>query len=160
MRSLVVLILLSGCTTTLSDEQRKKIKDEMADREIRRIPEAELLEGAQELGRELSSQLSAPDTSRSLELPALAEWNVRLHWVTPGSANLAEIEHQLIEAYIAGGAASQEMDNVQLVTDTIIYSRPLMIEQPDGSSLFAGVWNLFIPVRSVIKKLDSARDLP
>jgi hypothetical protein len=46
------------------------------------------------------------------------------------------------------------------VTDTIIYSRPLMIGQPDGSARFAGVWNLYIPVRSVIRKLDAARVLP
>jgi hypothetical protein len=159
MRSLIALILLCGCTTTLSDEQRKKIKEEMADREIRRIPEAELLQGAQELGRELSAQLSATDTNLSVQMPALEQWNVRLHWVSPGSTNLAEIEHQLIEAYIAGGALSQEMDNIQSVADTILYSRPLMIGQPDGSARFAGVWNLYIPVRSVIRKLDAARDL-
>ncbi len=158
MRYFLLMIILASCTTTLSDEQRKKIHEEMADREIRRITDAELMEGALVLGRKLSATVQDQPPTVNQELTnQLTQWRVRLQWSEPGSMDLREVEQQLIDAYIEGGSKAQVLENLQLLEDTVLYTRPVLTVNTDGSSDFAGTWNFYIPVKSVIQSLDSTK---
>jgi hypothetical protein len=42
MRSLIILLLITACSGTLTDEQRKKIKENMAHGEIKKVTESEI----------------------------------------------------------------------------------------------------------------------
>jgi len=44
-----------SCTGTLSDNQRKKIKEEMTNSEIKKVTESEITEAAFKYGRQIAS---------------------------------------------------------------------------------------------------------
>ena len=51
------LLALSACGGTLSDEQRKKIREDMALHEIKKVTEVEITEAALERGRSIMKSL-------------------------------------------------------------------------------------------------------
>src|ERR1043166_4654296 len=134
-----ILFLLSACGGSLSDEQRKKLRERMKADEIKHITEGELLAAAFDYGREIDSILEKRDPAMvnnrlidSLE----SKFNVKISAIQPGDSMLLAIESKLIEAYTAG-AGQPIADDVQKIgTDSILYTKPIMHERPDGSVEF------------------------
>ncbi|WP_157493895.1 hypothetical protein [Fulvivirga imtechensis] len=138
-----LILLITGCGGSLSDEQRKALKKEMENREIKKVSEEELFEKAYQLGREYVKQL------RSTNSGAVAKKNnVRVRFADSNNAELPEKYKGIWEAYIHAPAGTQLEDNVQQNGDTLIYSVPVIEEEQ-----LKGVWLIDIPKKNVVLAL-------
>lgn len=143
---LLFAVLFFSCGGGLTDEQRKKIKEEMETSQIKRVSEAQITEAVLTQGRELISMLRKNENSDSL---AKAK-KVVIHWLEPGSRNATEIESQLIEAYLTdltGGT----MDNVQKIgMDSLLYTIPVIEKQADSSDVVKGIWSITFSRKQIV----------
>jgi len=126
-----------SCTGTLSDNQRKKIKEEMTNSEIKKVTESEITEAAFKYGRQIASIIEKSDktiTNKSLLDSLAIAYNVEILALQSSNESLRNVEKLLLEAYQTN---TQSSDNIQKMgNDTLIYTKPLMREHPDGSTEF------------------------
>jgi hypothetical protein len=147
-----------SCGGNLSDDQRKKLKERMKEDEIKRVTEGELMSAALDYGRSIGSVIEKRDPSMidkhlidSLE----SELNVRIMTIQPGDSMLLAIESQLIEAYTSSAGQVQIADDVQkLGPDSVLYTKPIMHERPDGTLEFTRALSIHMPVRSVVLSIE------
>ena len=146
---LLFAVFLCSCGGGLTDEQRKKIKDEMETSQIKKVSEAQITEAVLAQGRELVSLLGKSQNADSL---AQVE-KVVIRWLEPGANNATEIEEQLIEAYLmdlTGGT----MDNVQKIgTDSLLYTVPVVEKQVDSSDVVKGIWSIYFSRKQIVLAL-------
>jgi hypothetical protein len=154
---LAIVILLAGCGGSLSDDQRKKLRERMKGDEIKRISGGELMAAAFDYGRTIDSILEKGDpalTNRkfidSLELA----FNVEISAIQPGDSMLLGIESKLIEAYAAGAGQPIADDVQKLGADSILYTKPIMHERPDGTVEFMRAISIHMPLRSVVLSIE------
>jgi hypothetical protein len=142
---LLGLVIIS-CGGGLTDEQRRKIKEEMETNQIKKISEAEITEATMSNGRRLAEILTSTNKADSL---AKAE-NVKIKWLQAGQADVTEMERQLIEAYLtqlSGGS----MDNVQKIgTDSLLYTVPVIIKRDDGVDEVKGIWSIYFTRKQIV----------
>jgi hypothetical protein len=137
MRSLIILcLLITACTGTLTDEQRKKMKENMAQGEIKKVTESEITDATFTWGRKLASAIEAKDRllTNNAFIDSLAQAEgVEIVALQTNSEGLRAIEKQLLEAYTssAGGENVQKMG-----ADSLLYTKPVFREHPDGSTEF------------------------
>lgn len=146
---LLFAVFLCSCGGGLTDEQRKKIKEEMETSQIKKVSEAQITEAVLAQGRELVSLLGKSQNADSL---AQVE-KVVIRWLEPGANNATEIEEQLIEAYLmdlTGGT----MDNVQKIgTDSLLYTVPVVEKQADSSDVVKGIWSIYFSRKQIVLAL-------
>ena len=155
MRHLILLLLVAtACGGSLSDEQRKKLRENMEAAEIRKVTDAELTEAAYEYGRMISALLDKrdPQFNNRLLIDSLERaLQVRILLLQPVDTMLQAVERQIIEAYTSGSGVVQLTDNIQrLDADTLLYTKPVLMELPDGSSKFEHALGIHMPVRAVV----------
>ncbi len=146
----VCLVLISvvviSCGGGLTDEQRRKIKEEMETNQIKKISEAEITAATMNNGRRLAEILTSTSKADSL---AKAE-DVKIKWLQAGQADVTEMERQLIEAYLtqlSGGS----MDNVQKIgTDSLLYTVPVIIKRDDGADEVKGIWSIYFTRKQIV----------
>lgn len=140
-----IFYILISCGGGLTDEQRKKIKNEMETNRIKRVSEAEITEAAFAQGREILKKLD--NTTRD----SLATANkVKIVLLEPGQRSNREIENQLIEAYINNMDGGRG-DNVQkLGKDSLLYTMPIVKKQADGVDLVSGIWSIYISRKQLV----------
>lgn len=143
------VVFLFSCGGGLTDEQRKKIKEEMETSQIKRVSEAQITEAVLAQGRELIAVLNK---NKNVDSLALAK-KVVIHWLEPGSSHATEIESQLIEAYLTdltGGT----MDNVQKIgMDSLLYTIPVIEKQADSSDVVKGIWSIYFSRKKIVLAL-------
>jgi hypothetical protein len=154
----IVLILLASCGGSLSDEQRRKLRERMKTDEIKHITEGELMAAAFDYGRAIDSVLEKRDPSMvnkklidSLELV----YNVEISAIQPGDSMLLGLESKLIEAYMAGAGQPIADDVQKLGKDSILYTKPITHERPDGSVEFMRALSIHMPVKSVVLSIEN-----
>ncbi len=151
------LIGLLACNGKLSDEQKRKIKEEMTEGKIKKITEAEITEAAFAYGRIITDILEKRDVElqNSKLIDSLeAAYHVEIISMKTDDATLREVEKKIIEAYIAGGNNVTLTDNIQKMgKDSILYTKPLMKKLPDGSVAFAKALGLRIPKKEIIRSI-------
>jgi len=159
MRCLLVLIFLAllGCGGSLSEEQRKQLREAQQQQVIKKISEADLLAAAFTKGRVLvrALQKDKPDAYR---LDSLQRANqVIIRWYELSAPTALAIERQLIEAYImAAGTGSTLTDNVQRIgTDTLLYTMPLTRYRPDSVMEVLGLWSIRMPTKAVVLGMEN-----
>lgn len=151
MKKLVAIsfIVLTACGGSLSDEQRKEMREASEQQAIIKVTEAEIMEAAFAKGRNVMSRLKEnnPDTSK-----VSAEETVRIHWLAPGDAHSLEIEQQLIEAYLNSMLTGTPLqDNVQKIgEDSLLYTNPVVLTRADSSIEIKGTWNIWMSKRELI----------
>lgn len=152
---LVILFVLAACGGTLSDEQRKKMKEQMELHKIRKVSEAEITEAAFSRGRQLAATLEGFHGD-SLKIDSLNRTEGgRIHWMVPGKTTALALEQQLIDAYLASPDAPLQ-DNVQKIrnpagdSDSILYSKPVVTKAADGTERLLGVWNIWLSQKQLI----------
>lgn len=149
-----LFLLLAACGGSLSDEQRKKIRENMAAGEIRKVTDAELTEAAFAFGRQIASTVEKSDrtlTNKTFVDSLQNAKNVEIVLLQPGDSMLADVERQIIEAYTSGSGVVQLNDNIQnLHNDTLLYTKPILRELPDGTTEFTRALGIRMPVKSVI----------
>jgi hypothetical protein len=132
---LLVVVALTSCTGSLSDEQKKRIRESMEQGQIKKLSEAQVTEAAFTYGRSIAEILDKNDkplTNMSL-LDSLSQaYQVEIVSLQPDNQRMRGVERQLLEAYMNGGAAN---DNIQKMgTDSLLYTKPVLLENPDGST--------------------------
>jgi hypothetical protein len=154
-----LLLLISACDGKLTDEQRRKMREQMELHKIKRVTETEITEAAFAKGRSLINDIESMDNDSIRIDSMLGAHAGRIRWIVPGSDNVADLEQQLIEAYIADESGGLT-DNIQrmrvhnLSTDSILYTKPVVTKLPDGSERFEGVWNIWLSQKQLILAMD------
>jgi hypothetical protein len=162
MRKNVLLILACVCVACegkLTDEQRKKMKEQMELHEIRRVTDTEITEAAYTRGRQIVTLIEQvwSDSARLDSL--ISTHGGRLRWIVPGKSNAHELEQQLVEAYLADESGGMN-DNVQEIrkgmekSDSILYTKPVVTQLPDGSERLEGIWNIWLSRKQLILAMD------
>jgi hypothetical protein len=131
-----VLLVEIRCTGSLSDEQRKKIRENMKQGELKKVPEAEIIEAAFSYGRTVAAAVDRSDKLllNNQVLDSLSSaYEVEIIALQESNTSLRSLERQLLEAYQTGGS----QDNVQVMgADSLLYTKPILREHPDGSVEF------------------------
>jgi len=134
---IVIAMSMVSCTGTLSDEQRKRIKESMEQGEIKKISEAQVTEAGFNFGRKVSAIIEKND--KLLMNPALIDsladaYQVEIISIETGNKNLRSVERQLLEAYLSGNESD---DNIQKMgLDSLLYTKPVLRDNPQGSAEF------------------------
>jgi hypothetical protein len=147
---LVALILLiSACGGTLTEEQRKKMREGSEQQAVVKVTDAELTEAAFEKGRAALQGLTSPDKADSLA----SALNVKIHWLQAGaSPNTLALEQQILDAYINSVITGAPMrDNIQKIgTDSMLYTSVVVLTRPDSSIEIKGTWNIWMSKKQLI----------
>lgn len=162
---IVPIAFLLACGGNLSDEQREKFKDGMEQQKIVRITEPEIMNASLEKGHEVMRFLGQKKYSPSLADSVERQFNVKVHFTVPGSGNALAVEQELIDAYITGMASGAAQENLQKIYntpgkdsfDTLLYSRPAITVLPDGSEQLDGIWNIYIPKKSIVLEITKTK---
>lgn len=155
MRLLYFLIgfVLVGCGGSLNEEQRKQMREARELKSIKKVSEAEITELAFSRGRDIMREINRyPKGIDSLQ----SVHQVRISWLTPGSANGTDVEKQLIDAYLNSILSGTPVsDNVQrLGEDSLLYSRPVTRELPDGTVAVDGTWNISLSRKQLVLSIE------
>ena len=140
--------MLTACGGSLTDEQRKKMKEASDQQSIMKVTDAEITEAAFAKGRAVMETLTKPDEA---DLAGKAA-QVKIHWLEPGGGDALEIEQQLIDAYINSVIEGVPLqDNVQNIgTDSVLYTKPVVLTRPDSSIEIKGTWNVWMSKKQLI----------
>ncbi len=145
MRGLFLLLLTVvgcfSCDSKLTDKQRKALRDEMEEREIKKIGQEKIYQKALARGREVSSYLKEDSEISALE----DKFDCTITKIT-SAEGLSDKEREVYEAYAfaLGGT-----DNVQKEgMEWLIYSKP--VEQNDSLQM---VWFVKFKRKSIIQLL-------
>ena len=145
--------MLVGCGGSLTDEQRKQLKEGSEQQVIRKVSEAEILEEAFKKGRAIMEELENAHVSQD---SVAVNYAVAVHWLEPGSSDASEIETQLIEAYLNSMMLGEELkDNVQRIgNDSLLYTKAVVQELPDGVVEVKGTWNIRMSKKQLVLDMD------
>jgi hypothetical protein len=156
---LFIVLFISACGGSLSDEQKKKIREEMESSKIRKVSEADIMEAAFARGRLLTQTLEQFKND-SVRVDSLVKaQNGKIRWVVPGQSSLHQMEQQLIDAYLSAESGGQQ-DNVQKIrnrdgeSDSLLYSKPIITQLADGSDRLDGIWNIWLSKKEIILSMD------
>jgi hypothetical protein len=134
---LLFVAVLVSCTGSLSDSQKKRIKESMEQGQIKKVSEAQVTEAAFAFGRNVAGIVNKSDKNlaNTTLLDSLSQaYQVEIVSLQPGNQTMRSVERQLLEAYMSGGASD---DNIQKMgTDSLLYTMPIVNEKPDGSTEF------------------------
>ena len=164
MRIKVILFLsvICGCSGSLSDEQRKQMRERMEMNRIVRVTEVEITEAAFSEGRSIVTTLDSLKTDSARVDSFLKINDGRIRYITLGTANVRSIERQLLEAYLADQTGTMQ-DNVQKVRndegdfDTLLYTHPVVGKLSDGREQLDGVWSIWLPKKQLVLKISKGR---
>src|SRR5688500_14574862 len=115
--SFVLSFILLSCGGSLSDEQRKEMRQRMEENKILRVTEAEITEAAFAEGRQTVAKLDSLRTDSSMLKSFIDEHQATIRFVTPESSHSHLLEKQLIDAYLADPSGTFH-DNVQKVRNS------------------------------------------
>lgn len=151
-----------ACGGSLSDEQRKEMKQKMEENRIVRVTEVEITEAAFSMGRQTVAKLdSLASDSSSLE-SFLEKKGNRIHFLKPGGPDMHILEKQLIDAYLSDPSGAFQ-DNVQEVrnedggADTLLYTKPVTKKLADGREELLGVWNIWLSKKELVVEISRKR---
>jgi hypothetical protein len=154
---LIVVVFISACGGSLSEDQRKRMREQMELQEIKKVSDAEITEAAYARGRQIMNELSTTDAVKKDSIINASQGKIR--WIVPGSSDAIDIEQQLIDAYIAAEAGDLQ-DNIQEIrttagkSDSILYTKPVVIKLTDGTERLDGVWNIWLSKKQLILSMD------
>jgi hypothetical protein len=144
----IILILTLGCGGSLNEEQRKQMREARELNSIKKVSDVEIQEAAFQLGREVMELVEAGRNEDSLEVSR----KVDIRWLEAGSTGGSEIEQQVIDAYLTSLMLGTELvDNVQrLGTDSLLYTKPVVVDLPEGAVEVKGTWNIRMSKKQVV----------
>jgi hypothetical protein len=153
----ILFLFLFACNGKLTDEQKRKIREEREESQIKKISDADITEAAFEYGRTITHIIEERDKtlSNKILLDSLENaYGVEILSMQTDDSTLRAVEKKVIEAYISGGSTVALSDNVQKMgKDSILYTKPMMRELPDGSVSFTKALGLRIPKRQIVRTI-------
>jgi hypothetical protein len=158
MRFLVIvfLSLLFSCGGSLSSEQRKKIRENMEAKSLKKISDVELTEAALKYARNITKIIEGHNPDDRKFLDSLEKvYDVQILFMQPSNSELRAIEKQIIEAYTSGSNPTDLGDNLQKMgSDSLLYTKPIMKERPDGSVEFTKALGLRLHRKPIILSIS------
>lgn len=155
---ILVAVVLYACTGSLTDEQRKKLRENMEAGEIRKVSDAEMLEASFAYGRTITSIIEKRDrtlTDQRLLDSLQQAFHVRIVSLTPGDSMALEIENQIIDAYTSGAGQVSLADNIQkLGADSMLYTKPILRDLPDGTVEFVRALGIHMPKKHIVLSIQ------
>ncbi|MEJ1236957.1 hypothetical protein WBG78_02445 [Chryseolinea sp. T2] len=162
---LILLLLIASCGgSSLSDEQRKKLRQGIDDTKIAQVSDAEIVTAGMDEGRRVFETLEKSNFDASAQKQIAHDKKVKVRYITPGKGDALEVENQIIQAYIVGSVTGATQDNIQKLRsgaatslqdyDTLLYSHPIVTSMPDGSVNVNGVWNIYLAKREIVRGLS------
>lgn len=152
----LIVLLLVACTGSLSDEQRKRIKQSMEQGEIKKVSEAQITEAAFTYGRNLASIVEKQDKALTHQsfLDSLSRaYQVEIIFLQPENNSMRNVERQVMEAY---AESNESNDNIQKMgTDSLLYTKPVLSENPDGSIKFLKVLGIRMTRKQVVLSIKN-----
>ena len=154
---LLAFVILVGCGGTLSEEQRKKLKEGMELNTLKRVSDAQLTEAAFDMGRTLAAVIEKSSINDKRRMDSLQEaFKVRILPLQPGDSLLLEIERQIVEAYTAGSNQVTLNDNIQsLGPDSLLYTKPVMKQLPNGAVEFKYALGIHLSKKQVVLSIKN-----
>ena len=158
-----VALFVCACGGSLTDEQRKKMREEMELHKIRKITEVEITEAAYTTARSLIAILEHSENNPHKIDSLAAASKTRIRWIVPGKSTAEGVEQQLIESYIAGAETGSLQDNLQRIrnaegeTDSLLFTRPVVKNLPDGAVKVEGTWNVTMSQKQVILEMKPTK---
>lgn len=163
LSAIILLLFLFSCGGSLSDEQRRQMREKMELNKIVRVTEAEITEAAFAKGRRIMDTLDSMKND-STKLKAYLKANAaRVHYIQPGKSNARALEQQLVDAYLADESGAMP-DNVQEKRDargnydSLLYTKPVTKKLPDGSDRLDGIWNIWISKKELVLEIGKHKE--
>jgi predicted NAD-dependent protein-ADP-ribosyltransferase YbiA (DUF1768 family) len=154
---LISSLVFVSCNGKLTDEQKRKIREEREESQIKKISDADITEAAFAYGRTITGIIEKRDKSltNKILIDSLEKaFEVEIISMKTDDSTLRAVEKKVIEAYTSGGNSVTLSDNVQKMgKDSILYTKPLMRELPDGSVEFTRALGLRISKRQIIRSI-------
>lgn len=156
--TLFSFLILSACGGSLTDEQRKAMRENMELNKIVRITEAEMTEAAFAKGRATVARLEQlQDRPRELDSFLISNEG-RIRFIKPEGPFDHSLEEQLMQAYKTDTSAWNQ-ENLQKARtgtggfDSLLYTRPVTSQLPKGDKRLEGVWNIWIPKKVLVVEM-------
>jgi hypothetical protein len=149
---IILTILCVSCGGSLSSEQRKKIRENMEAKSIKKISEADLTEAALAYARKITKIVEShrPNDRHFLDSLQTA-YDVQILFIHVNDPGLRAVEKQVIEAYASVADSPSLGDNIQKMGgDSLLYTKPMMRERPDGSVEFSQALGLRLHKKPII----------
>ncbi len=161
--ALFLLLFLFSCGGSLSDEQRKQMHEKMELNKIVRVTEAEITDAAFAKGRKIINALDSLRNDSSSLKSYLRKNAARIHYIQPGTSNARALEQQLVEAYLADESGAmqdnvQEKRNAQGNYDSLLYTKPVTKQLPDGSEALEGIWNVWLSKKELVLEIGKHKE--
>ncbi len=159
---LCLLLFAVSCGGSLSEEQRRQMREKMEENKIVRVTEVEITEAAFAAGRRAIAALNSlkSDSAAITEFAEAYPGSIRYLGVQEETGRL--LEKQLLEAYRADTSGSFQ-DNVQNVrdehgeVDSILYTQPHTRTLTGGATELLGVWNIWLAKKDLVKEIARGR---
>ncbi len=149
MNKLGVLLMffIWGCNAGLPEEQRKALREEMENREVKKVSEHEIFRKALEMGKAIAAETGDTITNRIME-----KYNAEIKMVhLADSLGLDETELKVLKAYSYAPDPGELEDNIQKQGEKyLIYSKPVL--NAAGDSLQKLIF-IRIPRKEVVLSL-------
>lgn len=137
----LIACLILGCDSKLSDEQRKALREEMEDREIKKIGPDQIYKKATEEGQKIAGSLSLSTNLDSIRAACKCDVIFAV-----SDSTLSEKEKAVFEAYEFNPTADGNLQKDS--EDLLTFARP----ESSGDSLL-GVWFIRFKKAEIIKSL-------
>lgn len=153
---IVLCILLAACNGSLTDEQRKKAKLDIARNQIRKISDSQITEAAFTYGRAVDQSLTKNSSNVAYRDSLEQASHVKIVFLRIGDAHLSEKEQSILDAYAAITNKADFSDNIQkLNADSILYTKPFLKESPGGSLVFDYALGVRIPKKEIVLSIKN-----
>ena len=142
-----LVLILWGCSAGLPDEQRRALKEEMENREVKKVSEHEIFRKALEMGQAIALEMGDTLIPDLMEKHEVIIKTVSL----TDTLGLNDTELKVLNAYLNDPAPGELEDNIQKEGDKyLIYSKPLL--NATGDSLQQLIF-IRIPKKNVVLSL-------
>jgi len=149
---IIILFIAIACGGSLSREQRKQIREKMEAGAIKKISEAELTEAAYAYSRNIVDIINNSSNQSRPFLDSLEKvYKVEIIFMHPNEPGLRGIERKIMEAYASNVGSVDPGDNLQKMgNDSLIYTKALMKERPDGSLAFTQALGVRMTKKAIV----------
>lgn len=151
-------MLFSACGGSLTEEQRKKAKADIERNQIKKISDAQITDAAFSYGRSIATLMHGKeDQVNSKFSDSLKErYRVKIVTLRLNDIHLSEKEKLILEAYAATTNHADFTDNIQtLSTDSILYTKPVLKENSNGSFLLDYALGIRMPKKEIVLSIKN-----
>ncbi|MBI1770074.1 MAG: hypothetical protein HYR67_17035 [Bacteroidetes bacterium] len=148
----VLTLVLFSCGGSLSSEQRKKMRENMESKSLKKVSDAELTEAAFVYARKITKIIEDNKSNERKFIDSLEKvYAVQILFMQPSTSELRAVERKIIEAYTSGTGSVDLGDNLQKMgNDSLLYTKPVMKERPDGSLEFYKALGIRLHKKAVV----------